>query len=803
MSLLLAPYNDSMRLGMGFNSYTQTMCIDGAVDATDETMITSQTLQPKITSTSKLFKRLSEVVDTMDISRAATMTSGIMDVHGHMNALNDTKIDDADISLMLSVRVMSKITNLKGSARFLPINGMGAGSPRFNETFGDSYISGFITGGLFMNIISFIASDLEHKDKMIEAVKKGLTGHAMDLKNICKEVTITSVNHGVEVTGVTDVASILRIAGEFPALVAQDPQRTWAILTKYKANRSFNEWSRHQILKPLDYDSVASYTSKLFDNYTQYNHLSRKVQDIISHRDKYCQVDKPRAIPVELNTLLATRSALDKEIDKIVAVVNTLTRHPEFLPNINLLDANLKDGLVQDIVEEALSESSRPIPQEDSTVHEDPFLSFVADCAPSESSSGAEALYTPCTSDLDSCSISVRSLVFRDEPEPSTDLATRMLVPPEVWADLLPVKNDPPTSLVSQPALSAPAPTVNYKELQILAAVCGPYDVAAKLQDWVSPGENGDRLVIPLEDIQTLEENDGRRGLPPGTKTKLWFVYKYTDIPIRIFSLDYDAQSTETLEITHDSLEGVVFYTYSRLKGIQSAVSMGTAGSTLVDQRQLATRAEIVKEATGGVSEKEITEVNPNQVALAKGIHASDYSCTFQRGTLKVSPSETAFLQFENGVRFFFRNNGRFEVLDKHDEVFWSSEEAPKGRSPRLLEFCGDGILRLWSTDEQVYWTPLMKTFTRRERKLVFSNKSATEINIDTDGSPASAALALSTFKTSNTTVNATDVLKVLKRDRPLPQEALEALVEAVSKTQVWPISEERSVGSIYGQRRM
>ncbi|VTT69103.1 unnamed protein product [Fusarium fujikuroi] len=733
MPVLLAPYNDSMRLGMGFNSYTQTMCIDGAVDATDETMITTETLQPKITSSSKLFERLSEVVDMMDISRAATMTTGIMDVHGHMNVLNDTKIDDADISLMVSVRVMSKITSLKGSARFLPIDGMEAGSSRFNETFGDSYISGFITGGLFMNIISFIASDSEHKDKMIEAVEKGLTGSAMDLRNICKEVAITSVNHGVEVSGVTDVASILRIAGEFPALVAQDPQRTWAILTKYKANRSFNKWSRHQILKPLDYDSVASYTSKLFDNYIQYSDLSRKVKDIISQRDKYSQVDKTRAIPLELNTLLAARRALDKEMDKIVAVVNTLTRHPELLPNIDLLDANLKNGLVQGIVNEALSESSRPISQEESTVQENPFLSSVADCAPSESSSGIEELHTPCTSDIDSCSISDGSLVFRDETEPSNDLATRMLVPPEVWADLLPVKNDPPTSLVSQPAktapaLNTPAPTVNYKELQILAAICGPYDVAAKLQDW---------------------ENDDRRGLPPGTTTKLWFVYKYTDMPIRVFSLDYDSPSTETLEITHDGLEGVVFYTYSKLKGIQSAVSMGTAGSTLVDQQQLATRAKIGKEATDDVSEKESKQVKPNQVALAKGIHASDYSCTFQRGTLKVNPSEAAFLHFENGVKFFFRNNGRFEVLDKHDEVIWSSEEAPKGQSPRLLEFCGDGILRLWSTDGQVYWTPLMKSFTRRERKLVFSSEFP-YLEIDSEGGQLWGAHGLQLAQTEN-----------------------------------------------------
>lgn len=31
MALLLAPYNNAMRLGQGFNSYTQQVCIDDAV----------------------------------------------------------------------------------------------------------------------------------------------------------------------------------------------------------------------------------------------------------------------------------------------------------------------------------------------------------------------------------------------------------------------------------------------------------------------------------------------------------------------------------------------------------------------------------------------------------------------------------------------------------------------------------------------------------------------------------------------------------------------------------------------------
>ncbi|QKD55485.2 uncharacterized protein FOBCDRAFT_240702 [Fusarium oxysporum Fo47] len=576
-----------------------------------------------------LFERVIEAVDTMDISRAATIKTGRMEVHGHKDALNDAKIDDADISLMISVRVMSQITNVKGSARFLPIDGMEVGSPRFNETFGDPYIS--------------------------------------------------------------------------------------------------------------------------------------------------ARVDKPRAIPLELNTLLAARSAIDKEIKKIVAVVDNLTRHPELLPNIDCLNANPKDELVQDIVNEALSEYSQPVLQEEFPVQDDLFLPSVADYSPSESSSGVEELHTPWTSEHDSDSLSGRSLVFREKVNTSTDLTMHALVPPEVWTDLLPVKNEPTTSLISPKTKTVSVFNVKYKKLQILAAVCGTHDVAVKLWDWVSPGETGDRLVIPIKDIRTLENRDYRGGLKPKTTTNLSFIYKYTDRPIRICSFDHDEQSTETLVITHESesqnatfvhtsrstcfilgvtyggkiysssedlrrfvdnadygtprdwpyiqfnrdtikdehlgkdgMTGVVFYTYSMLNGVQSAVSMGIAGCMLVDQRQLTTvTKETVNGANDDLLKKDSKEFKSYQITLGKGIEAPGYSCTFQRGTLKVSPSETPFMQFENGVKFAFRDNGRLEVLDKQDEVFWSSEEAPEGQVPQRLEFCKDGRLRLWNTDEQVYWTPL------------------------------------------------------------------------------------------------
>lgn len=60
-----------------------------------------------------------------------------------------------------------------------------------------------------------------------------------------------------------------------------------AILTKYKANRSFNKWATSLSLRPLEYDNVISYTAELFNNFMEYKQLVKKVQDIIAHGDQY------------------------------------------------------------------------------------------------------------------------------------------------------------------------------------------------------------------------------------------------------------------------------------------------------------------------------------------------------------------------------------------------------------------------------------------------------------------------------------------------------------------------------------
>ena len=47
MALMLAPYNSAMRLGMGFNSFTQSLCINDVVQKADGTRASESDLRAK------------------------------------------------------------------------------------------------------------------------------------------------------------------------------------------------------------------------------------------------------------------------------------------------------------------------------------------------------------------------------------------------------------------------------------------------------------------------------------------------------------------------------------------------------------------------------------------------------------------------------------------------------------------------------------------------------------------------------------------------------------------------------------
>lgn len=89
MALMLAPYNSAMRLGMGFNSYTQALCVNdvvrkpGNVPATDGDLRAAQLTQKSdaATTQSKQLTTGAQHLPPQDVLEGAkgTMARTIMD----------------------------------------------------------------------------------------------------------------------------------------------------------------------------------------------------------------------------------------------------------------------------------------------------------------------------------------------------------------------------------------------------------------------------------------------------------------------------------------------------------------------------------------------------------------------------------------------------------------------------------------------------------------------------------------------------------------------------------------------------
>ncbi|KAK4694378.1 hypothetical protein P7C71_g3198, partial [Lecanoromycetidae sp. Uapishka_2] len=285
MSLLLAPYNNAMRLGMGFNSYTQTLCVNDVVQKPDGVKASDEDLRPTslsgdtkaevastvngtansgaltsnsgttvitrtegqtlvsqtVTWEAKFVDKISEVTDSMNISGSLAIKvdaiGGGGAAEGHF--IDSNKFKESDINYMIQVKVTNQKLIADDVTQFVPIRNVQPGD--FTAVYGDSYISGFLEGGIFNALVS-----VKLKDK--SAVKDFGGGLKVDLG-------FTGVSVSGEAKG-----------GKRTEDNSNDRETTIsAILTKYTGLRSFYE----QNLKgsPLDYENAGVYASALLDAY--------------------------------------------------------------------------------------------------------------------------------------------------------------------------------------------------------------------------------------------------------------------------------------------------------------------------------------------------------------------------------------------------------------------------------------------------------------------------------------------------------------------------------------------------------
>lgn len=332
-----------------------------------------------VSYSARLVEKLSDVVEGMNLSYCSSIKKGTVEVSGSTTTVNENSFKSSDLNAVISVKVTNQTIMTDGDANFQPMTDMQAGSAAFNQTYGDSYISGFVTGGEFTGIVSIKVIDRSKVNSTVNSIKSALakssetTEVTFSPSDSMASNSLSSVMSGIESTISVawmgggqvkdgeykfrqldshivnilpantpwDLPSVLAAAAAFPANVADCPQRTWAILTKYKANRSFVEWSSASMAKTLEYDQINSYTAELFDHYMDYKLLLKHLQTIIDDRDSFqMRTGVKDALDVSLETLLSVKTVLRQEQSKIVQAVGVLSKDPTALqrqpPAINI-----------------------------------------------------------------------------------------------------------------------------------------------------------------------------------------------------------------------------------------------------------------------------------------------------------------------------------------------------------------------------------------------------------------------------------------------------------------------------------
>ncbi|KAF6520450.1 hypothetical protein HZS61_016867 [Fusarium oxysporum f. sp. conglutinans] len=304
MALMLAPYNGAMRLGMGFNSYTQTLCVNdvvrkpGNIPAAETDLRAAQLTQKTDAATFKskqitagtqqdqpqevldgasgtisrvvvdgqkevsqvvsweasFIENGSEVLKKLDVSGALSIKmAGMGQLSGKAAFVDSTAIKNADIKYLVHVKVTNQRLIADNITEFAPIDYIEPG--QFTEIYGDCFISGFIEGGEFDALVTVTTEETIKKNSLSGGLELGASISGFDVAG--------NVDGGVE-NNSNDKKARTKIS---------------AVLTKYTSLRSYHEQTRKG--SPLDYENAGVYTAALYDAYTDYKMMWGQIHTMI------------------------------------------------------------------------------------------------------------------------------------------------------------------------------------------------------------------------------------------------------------------------------------------------------------------------------------------------------------------------------------------------------------------------------------------------------------------------------------------------------------------------------------------
>ncbi|KAL5092159.1 hypothetical protein Trisim1_002049 [Trichoderma cf. simile WF8] len=352
-SMQLAPYNDTMRLGQGYNSFLQLLCIDGAVKIDQSDIQThvaradpSASMSQTVSYNSRFVKRISDVARGMNVSAASSIKSGTIGISGNSLSVDEAKFADSDLNAVISVKVINRTTTTTKNPAFSELNRkMKMTNETFFQTFGDCYISGFLEGGDLNAITSIKVPDVTKKANIEAALKgimngsgsefalsEGLASSALEAALRETETTITvNWSGGGQIKPDREewtLESLLRAASGFPARVATCPQRTWAVLTPYTQNQSFVKWAAESEICVPTFSHIEQYTYNLLDSYMLYKRHLALLQTAMGNPLAFRKSKCDNHVSLDIQSLIETRKAIKYEMAKIVRTIDSLNQDP-------------------------------------------------------------------------------------------------------------------------------------------------------------------------------------------------------------------------------------------------------------------------------------------------------------------------------------------------------------------------------------------------------------------------------------------------------------------------------------------
>ncbi|KAF5588625.1 hypothetical protein FPANT_6543, partial [Fusarium pseudoanthophilum] len=316
--VLLAPYNDSMHLGQGFNSFLQRPCIDGAVKLTQADLQTEaaragspSNVSQVVSYSSRLVEKISDVVRGMNISAASSIKLGTIQVSGNSLSVDEAKFAASDMNAVISVKVINQITSAIKNPPLSVVSMAYCAPPLTTGAMNGSAGEFTLSEGTASSTIEAAVQETE------STVTVNWSGGGQ-IKNDDAEWTL---------------ASLISAASAFPGRVAACPHKTYAILTPYNRNRSFVEWAEQNNITVPDFSPVQQYTHDLLDSFMEFKSILGRIQAVLANPLAYRPSSSDNAVSVDVESLVLERQKIKKEMVKIGNIVDKLLVTPNSNPS--------------------------------------------------------------------------------------------------------------------------------------------------------------------------------------------------------------------------------------------------------------------------------------------------------------------------------------------------------------------------------------------------------------------------------------------------------------------------------------